>query len=172
MTQDELMACIEDGSLVQGYGKLRVASTRVLIKPLHPKFHELKLTPERMSAGASGWDLKAAGACILGAGNYGTIPCGFAIAIPEGFEGQVRPRSGMAAKTGITVLNAPGTIDSDYRGEVKVILVNHGRHSVVIQAGDRIAQLVIARVEAAEMAMSDELTSTERGSGGFGSTGR
>lgn len=91
--------------------------------------------------------------------------------IPVGYEVQVRPRSGLAAKHGVTVLNSPGTIDSDFRGEVKVILINHGKEAFVINSGDRIAQLVAARVEQAEFKLSTELSDSERGEGGFGSTG-
>lgn len=148
--------------------------TQIKIKPLHPRFAELDLMPRRMTGGAAGYDLKAAidGDRLLYVGGRCVIPCGFSIAIPPGFEGQVRPRSGLAAKDGVTVLNAPGTIDSDYRGEVKVILVNHGASPVMIEAGDRIAQLVIARVEPTVMSVADDLPDTERGAGGMGSTGR
>ncbi len=100
------------------------------------------------------------------------LPTGLAVAIPGGYEGQVRPRSGWALKHGITVLNSPGTIDADYRGEVKVLLVNLGQEAVTIQAGDRIAQLVIAQVEQATLREVEVLDETERGSGGFGHTGR
>lgn len=99
------------------------------------------------------------------------LTTGFEVAIPPGYEGQVRPRSGLAAKHGVTVLNAPGTIDSDYRGEIKVVLVNHGRGSFEIEHGDRIAQLVIAPVSRAAVAEVAELDATERGEAGFGSTG-
>ncbi len=100
------------------------------------------------------------------------VPTGFAIEIPPGFEGQVRPRSGLAFKEGVTVINAPGTIDADYRGEIKVILVNLGNDSVWIHHGDRIAQLVIAPVIRAEVEEVDSLEETTRGEGGFGHTGR
>lgn len=99
------------------------------------------------------------------------IPTGLIIEIPEGYEGQVRPRSGLALKKGITVLNSPGTIDSDYRGEVKVILINLGNEEVVIERGDRIAQLVISPVQRVEVVEVEELSETIRGEGGFGSTG-
>ena len=129
--------------------------------------------PERASAGAAGLDLFAdVGApCVLAPGEVAVIPTGVAIALPPGHEGQVRPRSGLAAKHGVTVLNAPGTIDEDYRGEVKVILVNHGGRYVV-SPGDRIAQLVIARVERLRVIEVETLEDTPRGEGGFGSTGR
>ena len=100
------------------------------------------------------------------------VPCGIMVAIPEGFEGQVRPRSGLAAKHGIGVLNAPGTIDSDYRGEVKIILTNFGKAPFPVNRGDRIAQLVIAPVVRAELVESADLDGTGRGSGGFGHTGK
>lgn len=100
------------------------------------------------------------------------VPCGFAMALPTGHEAQVRPRSGLAAKHGVTVLNAPGTIDADYRGEVKVILINHGSEPFEIRRGDRIAQLVVAPVSAVSFSERETLDATSRGAGGFGSTGR
>ena len=109
----------------------------------------------------------------IGPGDRRLVPTGLALEIPAGYEGQVRPRSGLAVKQGITVLNAPGTIDSDYRGEVKVALVNLGQEPAEIRPGDRVAQLVIAAVTRAEVVEADEdLSATERGSGGFGHTGR
>ena len=99
------------------------------------------------------------------------VPTGISIALPEGFEAQVRPRSGLAAKKGITVLNSPGTVDSDYRGEIRVILINHSDEPFVIKHGDRIAQMVIARHEKASFEIVSSLDETERGAGGFGSTG-
>ena len=104
-------------------------------------------------------------------GAFTLVPCGFAIALPRGFEAQVRPRSGLAAKHGLTVLNAPGTIDSDYRGEVKVILINHGRETFTVAPGMRIAQMVVAAVEHVEWAWSETLPETSRAEGGFGHTG-
>jgi len=100
------------------------------------------------------------------------VPTGLVVAIPPGFEGQVRPRSGLALREGVTCLNSPGTIDSDYRGELAVILANLGQHTVAIQRGDRIAQLVIAPVERAELRETSSLPGSGRGSGGFGHTGR
>lgn len=100
------------------------------------------------------------------------VPTGFAIELPPGFEAQLRPRSGLALKSGITLLNSPGTIDADYRGEIKVLLINLGTKPVFIRRGDRIAQLVIARVEHASIEVAGELGDTERGQGGFGSTGQ
>jgi dUTP pyrophosphatase len=131
--------------------------------------------PSYQSAHAAGLDLLAAVAAsepmILQPGGRGLVPCGIAIALPAGYEAQVRPRSGLALKNGITCLNSPGTVDSDYRGEVKVILVNHGEDDFIIRRGDRIAQLVIAPVVQAVWAEVDSLDETARGAGGFGSTG-
>ncbi|MGD1823504.1 MAG: dUTP diphosphatase [Pleomorphochaeta sp.] len=108
---------------------------------------------------------------ILKPGEFGLIPTGLKIALPPGYEAQVRPRSGLAAKFGVTVLNTPGTIDADYRGEVKVILINHGKNDFVINNNDRIAQFVIAPVINTTFVEVEELDDTERGEGGFGSTG-
>jgi dUTP pyrophosphatase len=129
--------------------------------------------PEYFSAGAAGMDLAAsiAAAEMLEPGEFRLIPCGFAMAIPPGFEAQVRPRSGLASKHGVTVLNAPGTIDSDYRGEVKVLLINHGRTPFAVLPGMRIAQLVMAAVTRVAWDVTDTLPATDRGIGGFGHTG-
>ena len=129
--------------------------------------------PRYMSAGAAGMDLCAAvtQGVALGPGARAMIPIGYAIEIPAGFEGQVRPRSGLAAKHGVTVVNAPGTLDSDFRGEVQVLLVNHGGESFVIERNMRIAQLVIAPVVQAELEIVDALSETARGANGFGSSG-
>lgn len=127
--------------------------------------------PAYTTPGAAAMDLRAAFSGQLYPGYAVRIPTGFEVAIPEGYEGQVRPRSGLAAKYGITVLNSPGTIDSDYRGEIQVILVNHGKQPFHIAHGDRIAQLVIAPVTRARVEEVTELDQTERGAGGFGSTG-
>jgi dUTP pyrophosphatase len=123
--------------------------------------------------GAAGLDLLAAveADLVLQPGDVAAVPSGISIALPQGFEAQVRPRSGLALKNGVTVLNAPGTIDSDYRGEVKAILVNHGREAFTVSRGLRIAQLVIARHERIEWEESAALDATARGTGGFGSTG-
>ena len=131
------------------------------------------LMPKRGSDQSAGLDLVAANTdpILLGKGQTAMVPTGFAMALPPGYEGQVRPRSGLAAKHGITVLNAPGTIDSDYRGEVRVILINHGPEAFQITRGMRIAQLVVARVELTPCVAVQTLDSTERGQGGFGSTG-
>ena len=104
-------------------------------------------------------------------GKFTLIPCGFALAIPAGFEAQIRPRSGLATRHGITVLNAPGTIDRDYRGEVKVLLINHGTEAFTVTAGMRIAQLIVSPVARVEWVRQDELPSTTRADGGFGHTG-
>ncbi len=129
--------------------------------------------PAYQSAGAAGLDLLAAvdAPMILQPGSYALIPSGVAIALPEGYEAQVRPRSGLAAKHGVTVLNSPGTVDADYRGEIKVLLINHGAAPHVIERGARIAQMVIAPVMQAHLVEVTELDETLRGVGGFGSTG-
>jgi len=123
---------------------------------------------------AAGMDIYAAvqGEVVLRAGETALIPTGFAIALPVGYEAQVRPRSGLAIKHQVGVLNAPGTIDADYRGEVKVILANFGKEDFVIRRGDRIAQMVVARHEQVEWEERENLDSTKRGPGGFGHTGR
>ena len=128
--------------------------------------------PSYATAGAAGLDLRADVAVALAPGERALVPTGISVAIPEGFEGQVRPRSGLALRDGVTCLNSPGTIDSDYRGEVGVILANLGQKAVTLQRGDRIAQLVIAPVERAELVESASLPATGRGAGGFGHTGR
>jgi dUTP pyrophosphatase len=130
--------------------------------------------PVRATAQAAGLDLRA---CLdapltLAPGERALVPTGIAIALPPSHEGQVRPRSGLAARHGVTVLNAPGTIDEDYRGEVKVILVNHGREPFVVAHGERIAQLVVAPVAYVPVEEVAALDETSRGAGGFGSTGR
>jgi len=131
--------------------------------------------PSYQTAHAAGMDLLAAlpadKPVSLAAGERALVPTGIAIALPEGYEAQVRPRSGLAVKQGVTVLNAPGTIDADYRGEVQVALINHGREPVLIERGMRIAQMVIAPVSRAELRETAALPGTERGAGGFGSTG-
>lgn len=132
--------------------------------------------PAYQSAHAAGFDLVAAvpgnTPVIIRPGQHALVPTGLVIALPHGYEAQIRPRSGLAAKHGVTVLNAPGTVDADYRGEVGVLLINHGAASFTIRRGERIAQMVIAAVTRAELVPVAELSSTDRGSGGFGSTGR
>ena len=127
--------------------------------------------PAYATSGAAGMDICAAENLTLRAGKRHAVATGFAFAIPDGYEVQVRPRSGLALKHGITCLNTPGTIDSDYRGEVKVILANLGEEDFVINIGDRIAQIVVAPVTQGIMIEVDALDDTERGTGGFGSTG-
>jgi dUTP pyrophosphatase len=131
--------------------------------------------PAYQSASAAGLDLLAAipatAPLTLAPGQFTSVPAGIAIALPVGFEAQVRPRSGLAARHGVTVLNSPGTIDADYRGEIAVILINHGRESFSVTRGMRIAQLVIAPVAGAQLQKVDKLPETARGSRGFGSTG-
>jgi dUTP pyrophosphatase len=127
--------------------------------------------PGYATHGAAGMDVVSAEAVTLAAGARHAVATGLAVAIPPGFEIQVRPRSGLALKHGISVPNSPGTIDSDYRGELKVILINHGSEAFEIRRGDRIAQLVLAPVTRASWLMVDELDETTRGEGGFGSTG-
>lgn len=128
--------------------------------------------PVYATSGSAGLDLRAAEAFTLKPGERALVPTGVAIALPKGFEAQVRPRSGLAVKHGVTVLNAPGTIDADYRGEIKVPIINHGAEDFVIVRGDRIAQMVIAPVTIATLMEIDRLEETERGSGGFGSSGQ
>ncbi len=131
--------------------------------------------PRYETSGAAGMDLIAAigegEAMVLQPGERALVPTGLAIALPDGFEAQVRPRSGLAAKNGVTVLNSPGTIDCDYRGEVKVILINHGHEPFTIERGTRIAQMVVAPVTQAVFREVESLDETARGAGGFGSTG-
>ena len=131
--------------------------------------------PAYQTAGAAGLDLLAAVAVndpmTLKPGARALVPTGLRIALPQGFEAQVRPRSGLALRHGVTVLNAPGTIDADYRGEIQVLLINHGAEPFQIARGDRIAQLVLKRIEQAQLVAVTELAGTARGAGGFGSTG-
>lgn len=129
--------------------------------------------PAPASQGSAGLDLRAAidGELVLSPGEHQSVPTGVAIELPVGWEGQVRPRSGLALRYGVTLLNSPGTIDSDYRGEVQVIVANLGRHPFRMRRGDRIAQLVLAPVARVELVEVDELGSSDRGRRGFGSTG-
>ena len=147
------------------------AVVRVQVKRLRGA-RDLEL-PVRASEHAAGVDLHAAidGSLTLEPGARALVPTGIAIALPDGFEGQVRPRSGLAVKHGIALVNAPGTIDADYRGEIKVILINLGAEPVTFERGDRIAQLVVQRLPDVEWESVDELAATERGAGGFGHTG-
>jgi len=146
---------------------------KVEIKRVREGFGDIPL-PEYKSYGAAGMDLSAAvdEDYVIKAGGIGLVPCGIAFAIPHGFECQIRSRSGMSLKHGIFALNAPGTIDSDYRGEIMIILANFTADDYTIKRGDRIAQAVFARHETAEFELVETLSDTERGSGGFGSTGK
>lgn len=145
------------------------AEVPVLVKRL-PEFEGLEL-PAYATEGAAGMDVLSAEDVLLAPGARHAVATGLAVAIPQGYEIQVRPRSGLALKHGVTVPNTPGTIDSDYRGELKVILINHGKVAFEIRRGDRIAQLVLAPVVRASWLKVDELDETARGEGGFGSTG-
>lgn len=140
---------------------VRVASIDAAAYPL----------PTQATSGAAGYDVCSREALTLAPGAFGRVGTGLKLEIPHGYEGQVRPRSGLAAKHGVTVLNAPGTIDSDYRGEVCVILINHGREPFTIEPGMRIAQLVFAPVTTVTFERAEEVAATRRGAGGFGSTG-
>jgi dUTP pyrophosphatase len=150
---------------------------------MHPQIAVVRLPhaeglplPAYETTGAAGMDLRAAVAddhpVTLRPGAYARLPTGLCMAIPLGFEVQVRPRSGLAAKHGVTCLNTPGTIDSDYRGEVQVILINHGAEDFVIRRGERIAQMIVAPVVQSTWVETESLDETARGVGGFGSTGR
>jgi dUTP pyrophosphatase len=156
----------------------RVVSTAntVTIRVVPLSHFEGLALPAYETADAAGMDLRAAVAdeapVTLKPGERAMIPTGLTIALPAGHEAQVRPRSGLAARHGVTCLNTPGTIDADYRGEVKVILINLGQEAFVIRRGERIAQMVIAPVTRAELSIVATLDETQRGSGGFGSTGR
>lgn len=147
-----------------------MTTPRVQIRRLRPD----AIVPRYQTADAAGMDLHAAldQPMTVAPGAVVAVPTGLAMAIPRGYEGQVRPRSGLARKHAVTVANAPGTIDADYRGECMVLLINLSREPFAIHHGDRVAQLVIAPVSQAELVEVDELPATERGAGGFGSTGR
>lgn len=143
------------------------------------KLHILRLPhgadlplPSYATTGSAGMDLRSAESLTLKPGARALVATGIAIALPDHYEAQVRPRSGLAVKHGITVLNAPGTIDADYRGEIKVPLINLGADDFVIARGDRIAQMVVAPVVMAELSEVEALDDTQRGAGGFGSSGR
>ena len=143
--------------------------TKIQIK----KLSDSVLIPKYETTGSSGMDIAAhiPNNIIIDPGEKALISTGLSIAIPKGYEVQIRPRSGLAAKKNITVLNTPGTIDADYRGEIKVILINHGKEEFVIKNGERIAQMVVCPVVQANLEEVEELSDTIRGSGGFGSTG-
>lgn len=141
----------------------------VRVKRLHPRSR----MPRRQTPGSSGWDLHACleEPLVIPPGERRAVPTGLAAAVPRGHELQIRPRSGLALRHGVGLLNAPGTIDEDYRGEIRIIVVNLGREAFRIEDGDRVAQMVLAAVPAADLVETDELDDTSRGSGGFGHTG-
>ena len=143
---------------------MRIPAKRIDPDPVLP-------LPNHAHPGDGGVDLFAASDASIDPGERVVVPTGLAVAIPDGFAGLVTPRSGLAAKTGLGIVNAPGLVDSGYRGEIKVILVNHGAETVEIGRGDRIAQLVVVAVETQELVEVDELPPSSRGDGGFGSTG-
>jgi dUTP pyrophosphatase len=172
MVQNTAVASTSLPASVEAWRPASLASApRVAVNRL-PHAADLPL-PAYATAGAAGLDLQAALAepMVLEPGAWVLVPTGLQIALPEGFEAQVRPRSGLAAKHAVTVLNSPGTVDADYRGEVKVILINHGREAFVIEHGMRIAQMVVAPVTQIAWQEVAELPGTDRGAGGFGSTG-
>jgi len=144
-----------------------------LVKVKYKKIRDLAVVPSYQSKHAAGMDLYSANddPITIGSGEIALIPLGFAMALPDNYEAQVRPRSGLSSKFGVTLPNSPGTIDADYRGEVSVPLINHGREPFVIEPNMRIAQMIIAPVVQASFEVVEELDETPRGSGGFGSTG-
>ncbi len=146
---------------------------QIKIQRIENKFNDLPL-PEYATSGSSGLDLRAAvdSEMIIEKGKVALVPTNLKVEIPDGYEIQVRPRSGLAAKEGIGILNSPGTIDSDYRGEIKVILFNFGEKDFVIKRGDRIAQMVLSKVYRVVLNSTDELNGSSRGDGGFGHTGK
>jgi|TARA_B110000211_G_scaffold226017_1_gene279064 dUTP pyrophosphatase len=143
--------------------------TKVLIKP----FTEKVIIPKYETSGSSGMDIAAfiESNIEIKPGGKALISTGFSLSIPKGFEIQIRPRSGLAAKKSISVLNTPGTIDADYRGEIKIILINHGKDNFIVENGLRIAQMVLCPIVQAKLEVVEELVDTDRGTGGFGSTG-
>jgi len=157
--------------MTQGQSEQEVVSVEISVLE-HGSGLEL---PAYSTAHSAGVDLRAAlgheESLVLQPGERGLIPTGLRIGLPDGYEAQVRPRSGLAVKAGVTILNSPGTIDADYRGEVKVILINHGDEAFEIRRGDRIAQLVVSRYARVTWKPTGELSETERGEGGFGHTG-
>lgn len=153
-----------------------MSEIHIHIKPLRPGVSP----PSKATPGSAGFDLRANydpsdGPVVIYSGEYELVPCGFAMELPAGWEAQIRPRSGLAKKYGVTVLNSPGTIDPDYRGEVGVLLINHGDEPFVVQQGERVAQMVFGKTAQAEedivWVLATHLTDTSRGTGGFGSTG-
>jgi dUTP pyrophosphatase len=152
---------------------LKEDQVKILVRRLNPDFNDIPL-PGYATPGSSGLDLRAAvsGDIILLPGSFELVPTNLSVEIPEGYEIEVRPRSGLAAKFGIGVLNSPGTIDSDYRGEIKIILFNFGKENFKISKGDRIAQMVLSKVYFAELVETENLQESKRGTGGFGHTGK
>jgi len=148
-------------------------SIQLKIQHIENKFSDIQL-PEYATEGSSGLDLRAAveSEMIIPKGKIGLVPTNLRVEIPSGYEIQIRPRSGLAAKNGIGVLNSPGTIDSDYRGEIKVILFNFGGEDFIIKRGDRIAQMILSKIYRANLILADELKDSSRGDGGFGHTGK
>lgn len=144
----------------------------IKFKKINDNFSDIQL-PEYATEGSAGMDIRAAVSeqVIIEPGKIELIPTNLQVEIPEGFELQVRPRSGLAINNGIGILNSPGTIDSDYRGEIKIILINLGKEPFIVKRGDRIAQLVLSKYYRAEIEIADELTESKRNSGGFGHTG-
>ena len=138
---------------------------------IEPGYEKVKL-PDYQTAGASGMDVCAAESLVLSPGETRLVATGFSMSLPIGYEAQIRPRSGLAAKHQLTLLNSPGTIDADFRGQVRVILTNLGKEPFEVEIGDRIAQMVICKVERPIIKIVEELAETARGSGGFGHTGR
>jgi dUTP pyrophosphatase len=152
-------------------GKESSEPVRVLVKRLEGH-HDMAL-PSYETAGSSGMDLRAAvrDMVVLKPGEIRLVPTGLAVCVPQGYEGQIRPRSGLALKKGIGMVNSPGTIDSDYRGEIGLVMINWGEEPFVIRRGDRIAQMIITEVCRAELVEVDEMDGTKRGNGGFGHSG-
>ena len=148
-------------------------TVQIKIQHITDKFKDI-LLPEYATEGSSGLDLRAAveTEMKIEKGKIGLVPTNLKVEIPLGYEIQIRPRSGLAAKNGIGVLNSPGTIDSDYRGEIKVILFNFSEEDFIIKRGDRIAQMIVAKVYRADLIITDELNESKRGDGGFGHTGK
>ena len=146
----------------------------IYIKKINPEKDNDIAFPKYMTSGSAGMDICAAinKEQVIESGEIVLIPTGFSMALPENFEAQIRPRSGLAVKHGITIINAPGTIDSDYRGEIKVALINHGKQDYTIKRGDRIAQMIISKVFQGEIKVVNSLEQTDRDSGGFGHTGK
>lgn len=186
----ELNTSNEDVQILTGFSNIKesqdavMSKLDIILKMLEPPTVKVKRLengeglnlPTKMTEGSSGADLQAAieeeSTLIVAPGSTVIVPTGFSFEIPIGFEMQVRPRSGLAAKKGITVLNTPGTVDADYRGEVKVIIMNHGKEDFVIYRGDRIAQAVVMQVPETTYVEVDSLSDTVRGDGGFGHTGK